>query len=672
MTGDGEIRAGRGARPPQPAKSTSNGPFLPPDPSIEAPYRLTPDRALRVSILSVVAIAAFALLFFRLWGLQVLSGDRYRAAARENQLRTFRLEAPRGAILDRSGRPMVTNTAVTAIEFWPADITSPARRRTVIARLAAVLGKSEVALQRSVDRHGRDPLSPVTLELGASEAQVRYLLERRSDFPGVELADVFVRDYPFGAVATQLLGYVGEITAPQLKALRKREYEPGDHLGQAGVESAFDPYLRGTPGIGAIRVDATGTIRGARTVRRPAAPGNAVRLTIDIRLQRAAEQGLRDAIALAHKNGKWMSNGGALVAMDPRDGAILALASNPSYDPRIYAGKVDPGSLARLADPRANTPTLNRAEGGLYPPGSTFKPVTAIAALQERLLSPKEAIRCSPDFKVNGQVFRNWDPTVDRPMDLETALAASCDTYFYKVGLRFYRLPADRGHPLQAWAARMGIGSPTGIDVGDEANGLIPTPDWRRGYFRSAIDKLWKPGDSVQLAVGQGDLLATPLQMTRLYALLANGGTLVFPHVLDDVERPSILGGQPSVLRRFVPEPPRDIGVDRRALAVVRRGLYLGAHADFGTSSGIFGTFPIPVAGKTGTAEKYVSIPGFRGLADQAWWCGWGPFDRPTLVVCAMVENGGFGGEVAAPAALRVFERFFGVKAKPVGPVKSD
>jgi penicillin-binding protein 2 len=315
-----------------------------------------------------------------------------------------------------------------------------------------------------------------------------------------------------------------------------------------------------------------------------------------------------------------------------------------------------------------NYPGLNRALDVTYPPGSTWKPVTALAAMQERILSPYTSLLCSPDFKAYGQLFKNWNPYAYHWIELPTALAESCDTYFYQVGLDFYRLPASRGHLLQQWASRFGFGAPSGIDVGPEASGLVPTQEWRQKQFAgpqyTEIDRTWKPGYSIQLAIGQGDLTVTPLQMARFYAMVANGGRLVTPHVAQDVEEPT---GEPAashVLRRFDPPAPQSAGVDPAALNIVREGLFEATHAVNGTSSGLFGAFPVPIAGKTGTAEKLITLPGYpNGLKlDQSWWCGYGPVDNPTIVVCAVIENGGHGGTAAAPAALEVFKRYFHIK----------
>ena len=635
--------------------------FLPPDPRTEEPYRVTPPMALRIAILGAIAVALFCVLFFRLWALQVISGERYLADARNNQVRTFREHADRGGIVDRNGEPLVTNTAGTAIQIWPAALTdiAPEKRTAMFRRLSKLLTVPLPEIRAAMREHRNDPLTPITVKTSVRDEKVNYLLEHQAEFPGVQVTDTQLRRYERGDIAAQLLGYVAEISRSQLKTRADDGYALGDRIGQTGVEAAFDRYMRGRPGVGQVRVDALGRVTSAREFSQVPEPGDSIRLTIDADLQETAENALRFGIGLARENGEWAANGGALVAMDPRSGEILALASNPTYDPDVYVGRVAPKDLRRLADPESNSPTLNRAVAGLYPPGSTFKPVTALAAMQEGMLHPGELVPCVGQMEIDGQIFRNWNPYANQGMTLTSALAESCDTYFYDVGLRFYR---REDSPLQKWARRMGFGQPAGIDIGPEAGGLIPTPAWRRQYFESEIDKIWTSGDSVQLAIGQGDALVTPLQMTRFFALVANGGKLVEPHVVAAVEEPASEGSRPVVLRPFEPKPPREIGLDPLALKVVRDGLYDATHAPSGTSTSVFGGFPIPVAGKTGTAEKFVTLPGYQGLRDQSWWCGYAPFDRPELAVCAVIENGGFGGAAAAPTALKVFEKYFRVK----------
>jgi penicillin-binding protein 2 len=654
--------------------------FLPPDPGVEAPYRLTPGLAFRVGILGIVALAVFAVLFFRLWSLQVLSGDTYLAAAQGNQLRTIRIEAPRGTILDRRGRVIVDNIAGTAVKLWVGDLPANGRY-DVIKRLAAVLNVPTARLAKEVDTRIADPLNPITVKTAVGEDQVAYLYEHQSEFPGVQIQQTYLRHYPYQSLGAQMLGYVGEVSQGELDR-RPKLYRPGDKVGKAGVEAKLDEYLRGEAGQAQIRVDSLGRPQGPLEPRREARPGNAVRLTIDIGLQRAAERALRYGIQTARANESYYANGGALVALDPRDGAVLAMASTPTYKPSVYVGRVDPKKIQPLLDAEAakeaNYPGINRVTSGEYPPGSTWKPVTALAAMQEHMLEPYQSLQCTPTatYGLDEQEFRNWDPYVNHAMMLPEALARSCDTYFYQVGYQFY-LEGDGGRTrMQQWARRFGFGAPAGIDVGSEEAGLLPTPAWRKQTFKSDWDRAWNPGDSIQLAIGQKDVSVTPLQMARFYAMIANGGNLVTPYVVSQVETAAPNGQAPVVLRRWAPDPPEPVGVDPAALQVIRDGLYQATHFSFGTSSGVFSSFPVPVAGKTGTAEKVVPIPGYPPghLEDQSWWCGFGPAQTEVarIVVCAVIENGGHGSTAAAPAALRVFEKFFGVKGGYQTLVETD
>jgi penicillin-binding protein 2 len=661
------------------ASSDAPGRFLPGDPRTSEPYRLTPQLALRVAILALLALGVFALLFLRLWALEVLSGDRYLAQANDNRVRTIRIEAPRGPVLDSQGRLIVTNVPGTRVELWPADLPKnwPAQRKELRA-LAGVTGVSVKSMLTQLREHDQDPLTPIVVQNGLHQDQIFYLREHDADFPGVRLAHSYLRKYPWKSLAAQVLGYVGVISPGEVKAMRGKGYAPSDSIGQAGIESTYDSYLRGKDGTAQLTVDSLGRPKGPATLQTNFSPGEALRLTINIKLQRVAEQALRYGVHLARVSGieGEHADGGAIVALNPNDGAVLAMASYPTYQPSIYVGHKVASKLAPVLDPKAaaaaNYPGINRAIDAAYPPGSTFKPVTALAAMQENLMTPFESIPCTGTYTAYKQKFLNWTPLINTGMDLETALAESCDTYFYELGRRFYVLPADRGHPLQAWANRFGLGEKTGIDASPEVAGLMPTPEWRCTHYggppcKGYVDRVWKPGYSIQLAIGQGQVLVTPLQMARLYAMIANGGKLVTPHLAEDVEQTGNNGDQARILRRFGAQPPQPTGVDPTALRYVQQGLEEATHASFGTSSGVFGNFPIDIAGKTGSAEKNVSLPGYPAPLNltQSWWCGYGPFNAPTIVVCAVIENGGHGGTAAAPAALKVFEQYFKKSATP-------
>jgi penicillin-binding protein 2 len=677
---------------PYPERRSPSRRFLPPDPRVTEPYRFTPQLALRVGVLAALALAIFAILFLRLWALQVLAGDQYLNAARDNQLRTVPVEAARGSIVDRTGKTIVSNVPGTAVQIWTADLPEEGRY-AMFKRLSRILRVPLPRLTKALEESKDDPLTPILVKTAVHEDQVATLLEHSSEFPGVEIVGTYLRDYEHRALAAQVLGYVGEISQEELDRLEEDGYRAGEKIGKSGVESAFDRYLRGHAGAAQLRVDSLGRPQGAFELRRPAQPGNTVRLTLDIGLQRAAERALREGIKLAVAQDEWNANGGAIVALDPRDGAVLAMASNPTYKPSVYVGRVDPKKLEPLMVDRVakerNYPGINRAIAGVYPPGSTFKPLTALAAISDGLLSPYEYIQCSPyaEYGLDNHRFENWNPYTNMPMSLTTALAQSCDTYFYDVGNRYYtRGETQREYwtRMQGWARKFGFGQKPGLDIGGGASGLLPTPAWRKKTYKG-IDRAWNPGDLIQMAIGQKDITVTPLQMARFYATLANGGKLVTPYLVSAIEQPRSDGSPPVALSTFPSRPPRPVEVDPVALSVVRDGLYAATHDGYGTSSGVFGSFPVPVAGKTGTAEKVVQLPGYPAghLEDQAWWCGWGPFNgseyttpsgqkRAPIVVCAVIENGGHGGAVAAPTALKVFEHWFQEQAGVQGVVASD
>ena len=649
-------------------------------------YRLTPKLARRVAILGALVVIGFAALLMRLWALQVLSGSQYAARAQANQVRTVRVEAPRGPIVDAKGNILVTNRPVTSVELSPAGMpkTYAARAAEVraIANVAGVSVRHVTKLILERERRG-DMLDPIVVRTEATGPMLTYLQERAASFPGLNLARSYIRRYPYGSVAAQLLGYDGQISQDDSR-LGRDGYLPGDEIGQTGIERALDLYLRGVPGLARVRVDSLGRPRSPRLLTAAPQPGQTVRLTIDTQLQIAAQNALDDGIQRARNRGQWAADGGAIVALSPKDGSILAMASSPTYDPSVYSGRRTGRELAAQGlTPKTaldrNYPALNRALDGTYPPGSAFKPLTAIAALQEHLIKPYSLYPCTGSYvapeDTAHHVFHNWDRFVNQGMDLPTAIAQSCDTYFYRVGNKFYLLPKDRGQPIQRWARRFGFGRTSGSDLTPQARGLVPTIGWRHRMFTRRndptnwqVDRLWKPGDSIQLAIGQKDLTVTPLQMARFYAAIANGGKLVTPHLLMDVENPN-----GTIVPTTAPPAPQPIpGLDPANLDVVQQGLFEATHDPFGTSYGVFGNFPQPIAGKTGTAQKAVRLPGYTGTRDQSWWCGYGPANDAKIVVCAVIENGGEGGAAAAPAAERVFAKFFNVPPPPTGYIHSD
>ena len=348
--------------------------------------------------------------------------------------------------------------------------------------------------------------------------------------------------------------------------------------------------------------------------------------------------------------------------MDPRTGAIRAMASNPGFDPAILAGPQGQKYWNQLARDAKHSPLLNRALNGLYPAGSTFKPVTAFAAGASGLVRPDSQIQCSPQMIIDGQTYRNFESDINEPMNMFQALTASCDTYFYELGKRLYDATPKSGQfePQPLWAKRLGFGANTGIDIGGDSPGSVPDAEYKhRRFGDDRVHNRWTSGDAILQAIGQGDLEVTPLQIARLYALIANGGTLVQPHV-----GASVFGQDGTLREKLTASPGTKVQLDPYMLAAVRKGLEGVVQDPNGTAYAAFRGFPIAVAGKTGTAEKL-------GKRDFAWFAGYAPAGDPKLVVVCVIEQGGFGGETAAPAVRQVMAKAFGIDEATIGQISS-
>ncbi len=602
---------------------------------------VTPQMAIRLGVAAALVITVFSILGIRLYALTVLSGAQYERLARQNQVRQIAIEAPRGSITDRHGRKLVTNRPAREVVLNLQDV-KPEDRELLFKRLSRTLEIPRTEIEEMVGDAATAPLEPVVIsEDVKKDEMIFYISEHAEYFPGVDIRDRYVRSYPAGRDAAHILGQVGEVDPEQLKG-EYAERKPGDHVGQSGLERQYDKYLRGVDGYRAIEVDASG-IRQEEGRGVPSIPGRDLKLTIDLRMQHATEQALREGIAIAHASGDGAgADAGAAVAIDPRNGDVLAVASFPGFNPAAFVPPSKPSAInAILKDPA--TPLTNRAISGLYPPGSIYKPITGIAAMNEGFINADTMLSCPPSLEISGMNFNNWMDEHLGSMNLAHALEVSCDTYFYALALHFYNMPGSR---LQDWSREFGLGEPSGLDFPGEQGGVVPTPEWRQAMF-SGWEKTWSPGHSVNLSIGQGDLLVTPLQMTRVYAALANGGELHTPQLAMSVEDPT---GDSAV--RFNRPPSKKIPVNDRQIAAVHEGLYLAANSSVGTSSAVFAGFEVPVAGKTGTVEK-------PPHGDMAWYCGYAPAYAPTIAACAVIEKGGHGGTSAAPVVLRMFQQWF-------------
>lgn len=589
---------------------------------------------LRIALFGGVAVVLFAVLFFRLWLLQVLDGEKYLAEAKNNRTRSYRVSAPRGEILDRNGKVLVANRTSLALQVNPRKLPAdPAERRAELSRLAGLTHSSLRRVRETMhEKLKLAPAAPVTLRSDVGHYLVYYLQENQDRFPGVETQRVFVRAYPDGTLAAHVLGTVGEISPEELKEPRFKGLQPGDEVGQGGVEDTYDRYLRGRPGLTRIQVDALGQpTPNGQLVAKPPAPGDSLKLSIDEKVQAAGEA------AMAERGLP-----GGFITMDVHSGEILGLGSFPTFEPALFTPPLTQKQVDETyRNPAA--PLTDRATAGLYPTGSTFKPITAIAALESGNLQLSEAIEDPGQLVVGGEVFKNAGEAANGTVSLVTALEVSSDVFFYTLGLRMWN-----GGELQHWAHALGIGRPTGIDLPGAEEGLLPSQHWRNQLYKEGeTDRPWSAGDNIQLATGQGDLQTNPLQMAVAYATLANGGTVVTPHVglqVDDAAG--------RVLKEFDPKPRRHVRIDPEYRAAILEGLHDAAQNGGGTSFSVFGNFPIPVAGKTGTAQR-------TGHADQSWYGVLAPYPNPRIVTFVTMEEGGFGVESAAPAARKILEAYF-------------
>jgi len=483
------------------------------------------------------------------------------------------------------------------------------------------------------------PGSPITLVQDVDDDVIYYLQEHQAEFPEVRINRIFVRKYPEGLLAAHILGSVGEVTADDLEEHPEKDLAAGDTLGKTGIEQTYDDELRGKPGQTRLQVDSTGRIVSQLPSTLPE-PGNSIRLSIDEKIQRAGESSLQ-SIGLP----------GAFVAMDAKNGQILGLASNPTFDPSIFTKPLTQKQVDDLYDEDLGAPLFDRAIGGQYAVGSIFKPITAMAALDGGFITPNKVVNDAGKIEIADQQFQNAGAVAHGPVDLRRSLEVSSDIYYYLLG-------ADMNgtRQLQDWAGNFGLGRPTGIDIPGESDGLIPTPKWLNEAHREQPEYYdpWVIGQNIQFAIGQGYLQASPLQMAVAYAALGNGGTVLRPQLYLQSE-----DAAGRVLKEAEPKVESTFTMDEGYRDDIMKGLHDAAQSPEGTSYQVFGGFPIKVAGKTGTAERV-------NEADQAWYAVLAPYDDPEIAVVVTVEEGGFGADTAAPVALQVLQEYFGKEAKAV------
>ncbi len=597
---------------------------------------LTPQLAFRVAVIGGIALVMFGVIFFRLWYLQVLSGDDYIQAARENRVRSIKVQAPRGEVVDRHGQELVKNRTSMSIKLTPDRLPEKLdERREVYERLAKLLGLNPRRLERRVEEELRTlPFAKPTVKQDVNSDFVAYVLERQDQFPGVEPESESLREYPHGSVGAHLFGQVGEVSPEDLKDRRNSELRMGDRIGTAGIEAQYDRFLRGENGAAKVEVDALGNLTKPLDRVEPV-QGSQLRLSVDLDVQRVAQQ------ALAGGTGK-----GAFAVMNVHNGEVLALGSQPSFDPNVFTKPLSKKKLDQLYSKDLGEPILNRAIQGGYPTGSTFKLVTAVAALESGHLTPSQVLYDPGVLQIGTQEFKNAGDAVFGALALPRALTVSSDVFFYQLG----RDMDEKEMPLQAWARRLGIGRKTGIDLPVETPGRLPTPAWRNRWLKQGLtDRGWSVGDNINLSVGQGDLLSNPLQMAVAYAAIANGGRVLRPRLGLRIE-----DANGRALQQLDAPTARRVKIADENRQAILEGIFGAANLPGGTSTPVFEGFPVPIAGKTGTAE-------WTGKPDQSWYVALAPYPNPRYVVAVTDEAGGFGADTAAPMARLILSELFNV-----------
>jgi len=681
---------------------------MPLDPANDRRPPINPQLAIRVAGAGVVAFVLFGIIFFRLWYLEVLDGDKYLAQARDNRVRIERIPAPRGEIRDANNVVLVDNRKATVVAINPASI--PAGMREAIAtygqrftaraklpkghkgprpplpeptgallaryqRLGKVLGLSAKTInQRVVTGILQVPYANVRIRTDVPASQRNYIEERSERFPGVTVAQLYVRQYPNKALAAQVLGSIGQIDKDQLAQSHFKGVAAGTDIGKSGLEYQYDKQLRGTDGSLHIEVNAAGERRRAVTAEQPKR-GRDLKLTLRLDLQQAGESALRTA-------GHGLP--GAFVAMNPEDGALYAMGSSPSFNPRDLNGPFATNAAYEAKFGKAaGSPLFNRADQSAYPTGSIFKPITSLAALDAGVITSGEKFNDTGCFQTGARKdidkSCNAGGTSYGPVNMVDALRVSSDTYYYNLGKKLF----DRGGlTLQKWAHELGVGRRSGIDLPGESGGSLPSPakirqlqalerrcrkvNHKDNCYIADLSASWNPGDMTNFAVGQGGLQATPLQMATAYATIIDRGRVPTPHLAEQVE------DSRGMVERIDKPSKRKVAIRDDWRTTIMNGLSEAANQDGGTSKQVWDQgWPrqqFPIFGKTGTAER-------QGQADQSWYVAYS-YDRTPehnpIVVVVTVEKGGFGAESAAPAARLILSKWFGITPKLIRGSSQD
>ena len=588
----------------------------------------------RVDIATAVIIVFIAILIARLWFLQIKKGEEYVKLSENNRIRIQQIQAPRGNILDRFGRVIITNRPYFNLVWTKEDAPNPDE---VIKRLAQILHEDISNLLTSIrEASGQPRYMPILLQEDIDWQTLVYIENHHFELPGVRVEAVPSRDYLYGNMASHLIGYLGQINKEELENRKANKYQGGDLIGKMGIEKLFEKELRGEKGYRYLEVDVLGFEQQILRHQDPL-PGNDLQLTIDTDLQLTAEKALEGV-------------GGAVVVMDVNTGKLLTLASSPPLQLNEFIGGISTKVWQEhLNDPLH--PLIDKTIQGQYPPGSTYKIVTALAGLGEKIITPQTVFYCNGGLNIYNRRYGCWKPSGHGAISLQRALAESCDVYFYQVG---QRLGVDK---LAAYAESLGLGQKTGIDLENEKPGFIPTAAWKK----KKKNESWQDGETLSIAIGQGFDLATPLQICRMTAALVNGGKLYKPQIIE-----AIMDPEGATIKKIQPDLLGTVYGSAQDRNLIIKGLIDAVNTKHGTA-GSAKMSSITVGGKTGTAQvvrmaKFKSIPQSllpRQYKDHAWFTCFAPAEKPEIAITVLVEHSGHGGSVAAPIAKQVLEEYF-------------
>ena len=597
-----------------------------------------------LSIIWYAIVLALTILAGRVFFLDYLRGDYYAEIARNNRLRDIAIKAPRGQIFDRYGQVLAANVPSLDAIIVPSDLPKDeASKKTMADQLAGILDMNSGSIQIELESQNPNSIDPVLLKENVSQDQALIVSERASDFPGIEIDKTAIRSYNNSQVFASIIGYDGKITQKELAG--HSDYLMTDYIGKTGLEESYESDLRGSYGATEVEVDSMGHVRRVIGVTDPV-PGSDLVLNIDAGLQ---EELYNDMTTMLQKTG---TKSAAAVAIDPRTGGVLAMVNIPSYDNNLFAKGISGADYQKLtSDP--DLPLLDRCIAGQYPPGSTIKPAIATAALSEGVITPSTLVDgLGGVLRVGGWSFGDW--TAHQPSNVEMAIAQSNDVFFYTVGGGYGSIKGLGMDKMKKWDNLFGFGEPTGIDIPGEADGSIPSPAWKQKMFGQP----WYIGDSYHAAIGQGYVTVTPLQLANYTAAVANGGTLYSPRLVSQIK---VGNGQNETV---APQIIRSDFIDPEIAQVVRDGMRMTITT--GTAQALK-TMPIPVAGKTGTAQY-----GPNNEGENSWFTSFAPFDKPVIAMAVLVPGGGEGNTAALPVTQAALKWYFTQDAAGITAAKGE